>query len=97
MTPPVLEPPGVQPAMFHLPALGPPVYTVHDRDGRVQTRTSALGVAASAARFLVAERGEAWVRAGDDTTAHIDASGVTSATPAPPRLATLTPTVETTS
>lgn len=96
MTPPVLEPPGVQPAMFHLPADGPPVYTVHDPDGRVQTRTSALGVAATAARFLVAESGEAWVRTGDDTTAHIDASGVTSATPAHPWVTTLTTTLETT-
>jgi len=76
---PTLLPPGAQTALFHWPAVGPPVYTVHDHNGRVQTRTTSLGVAApaSAARFLVAEHGTAWVRAGDDTTP-------TSAPPASP-------------
>ena len=41
-----------------------------------RTRTTAsLGVAATAARFLVAEHGEAWVRSADDTTARIDHDG----------------------
>ena len=91
-----LRPPGVQPALFHLPADGPPVYTVHDHDGRVQTRTTSLGVAATAARFLVAEHGEAWVRAGDDTTARIDHGGVTSDRPDHPWISTLTAALEAT-
>ena len=92
----VCVPPGAQPALFHLPAEGPPVYTVYDHDGRVQTRTTSLGVAATAVRFLVAEHGDAWIRAGDDTTAHIDPNGLASATPAHPWIRTLTATLETT-
>ena len=93
---PTLLPPGTQTALFHWPAVGPPVYTVHDHDGRVQTRTTSLGVAATAVRFLVAEHGTAWVRAGDDTTAHIDPTGLTSDTPNHPWIRTLTTTLETT-
>ena len=76
-----LAPPGTQPVLFHMPTDRAPVYTVHDRDGRVQTRTTSLGVAVTAARILVVEHGTAWVRANDDTTARLDASGVTSDTP----------------
>ena len=93
---PTLLPPGAQTALFHWPAVGPTVYTVHDHDGRVQTRTTSLGVAATAVRFLVAEHGNAWVRAGDDTTAHIDPTGLTSDTPNHPWIRTLTTTLETT-
>lgn len=91
-----LRPPGVQPALFHMPGDGPPVYTVFDRDGHAHTRTASLGVAATAARFLVTEHGEAWVRAGDDTTARIDRDGVTSDQPDHPWITTLTATLETT-
>lgn len=76
-----LRPPGVQPALFHMPGDGPPVYTVFDLDGHPHTRTESLGVAATTARFLVTEHGEAWVRAGDwlrilrtDTRALVTAS-----------------------
>lgn len=91
-----LRPPGVQPALFHLPGDGPPVYTVFDRDGRAHTRTASLGVAATAARFLVTEHGEAWVRAADDTTARVDPNGVTSDHPEHPWITTLTATLEAT-
>lgn len=88
-------PPGPQAALFDLPVDGAPVYTVLDRDGRVQTRTSSLGVAMAAVRHLVAEHGEAWVRTTDDTTAHIGPDGVTSDTPTRPWIRTLTTTLET--
>ena len=91
-----LRPPGVQPALFHLPCDGPPVYTVFDSDGRAHTRTTSLGVAATAARFLVTEGGEAWVRAADDTTARVDRHGVTSDQPNHPWITTLTSTLEAT-
>jgi hypothetical protein len=91
-----LRPPGVQPALFHLPCAGPPVYTVLDRDGRPHTRTSSLGIAATAVRFLVAQHGEAWVRAGDDTTARVDERGVTSDRPDHPWITTLASTMEAT-
>jgi len=91
-----LRPPGVQPALFHLPCDGPPVYTVFDRDGHAHTRTTSLGVAATAARFLVSEHGEAWVRAADDTTARVDHQGVTSDQPDHPWITTLTATLEAT-
>ncbi len=88
-------PPGAQAALFHLPVDGAPVYTVLDRDGRVQTRTTSLGVAMTAVRHLVAEHGEAWVRTTDDTTAHIGPAGVVSDTPTHPWIRTLTATLET--
>ncbi|MFT3851358.1 MAG: hypothetical protein QM733_01235 [Ilumatobacteraceae bacterium] len=91
-----LRPPGVQPALFHVPCAGPPTYTVFDRDGRPHTHTASLGVAATAARFLVAEHGEAWVRSADDTTARITPTGVTSDRPDHPWVTTLTATMETT-
>jgi hypothetical protein len=91
----VSVPPGAQAALFHLPVDGAPVYTVLDRDGRVQTRTTSLGVAMTAVRHLVAEHGEAWVRTTDDTTAHIGPTGVASDTPAHPWIRTLTTTLET--
>lgn len=92
---PASVPPGAQAALFHLPVDGAPVYTVLDRDGRVQTRTTSLGVAMTAVRHLVAEHGEAWVRTTDDTTAHIGPDGVTSDTPTRPWIRTLTTTLET--
>ena len=92
---PASVPPGAQAALFHLPVDGAPVYTVLDRDGRVQTRTSSLGVAMTAVRHLVAEHGDAWVRTTDDTTAHIGPGGVTSDTPTRPWIRTLTTTLET--
>lgn len=92
----VLCPPGVQPALFHVPSDAPPVYTVHDRDGRVQTRTTSLGVAATAVRLLVNEHGEAWVRAGDGTTARVDRHGVDSDQPDHPWIRILTSTWEAT-
>lgn len=88
-------PPGAQAALFHLPVDGAPAYTVLDRDGNVQTRTTSLGVAMTAARHLVAEHREAWVRTTDDTTAHIGPDGVTSDTPTRPWIRTLTTTLET--
>ena len=87
-------PPGAQPALFHLPIDGAPVYTVLDRDGHAQTRTTSLGVAMTAVRHLVAEHGEAWVRTTDDMTAHIGPTGVASDTPAHPWIRTLTTTLE---
>jgi hypothetical protein len=76
--------PGVQPVLFHVTSALVPTYTVIDRDGRKQVHTSSLGVAMTAARRVLAEQGEVWVRASDDTCAHIDPCRVASDTPSCP-------------
>ena len=86
--------PGAQGALFDLACDGPPRYAVLDRSGSEQARTAALGVALSAARRLVVEQGEAWVRSSDGATARIDASGVSTDTPNRPWIQTLALTLE---
>jgi hypothetical protein len=54
--------PGGQPVLFHVPADRVPTWGVIDRYGREQVRTSSLGVAVTAARRVLAEQGEVWVR-----------------------------------
>lgn len=88
--------PGVQPVLFHLPTDRIPTYTVIDRHGVEQVNTSALGVAMTAARRVLVEQGEVWVRASDDTCAHIDPIRVASDTPSCPWIQTIAATLETT-
>lgn len=87
-------PPGAQAVLLHVPADRAPSYAVLDRAGVERARSSTLGVVVTAARFLVAEQGEAWVRSSDDTTAHLGADGVSSDTPACPWIRTLTACLE---
>lgn len=88
-------PPGRQAVLLHVPSLMPHRYVVIGRDGVEHARSDALGVAASAARFLVAEQGEAWVRSSDDTTAHLGPGGlVETDTPSCPWIRTLTACLE---
>jgi len=88
--------PGGQPVLFHLPTDRVPTYSVIDRRGREQVRTSSLGVAMTAARRVLTEQGEVWVRASDDTTAHIDPQRVASETPSCPWIQTIAASLETT-
>jgi hypothetical protein len=88
-------PPGRQAVLLHVPSKKVPRYVVIDRTGVERARSDALGVAASVARFLVVEQGEAWVRASDDTTAHLGPGGlVETDTPACPWIRTLTTCLE---
>src|SRR5690606_7501637 len=64
--------PGGQPVLFHAPTEGVPTYVVVDRCGVEHVHTGSLGVAMTAARRVLIEQGEVWVRASDDTCAHID-------------------------
>lgn len=91
-----IRPPGVQAALFHLPYPAPPRYSVFDCNGNRHTLTTSLGVAATAARYLVAQDGEAWVRTADDVTARVDERAVTSDRPDHPWIKTLTSTLEAT-
>lgn len=87
-------PPGRQAVLLHVPSRKTHRYVVVDRDGVERVRSDALGVVAAAARFLVAEQGEAWVRSSDDTTARLGPDGVESDTPSCPWIRTLTTCLE---
>jgi hypothetical protein len=76
--------PGGQLVLFHVPTDRIPTYVVIDRYGREQVRTSSLGVAMTAARRVLTEQGEVWVRASDHTCAHIDPDRVATDTPSCP-------------
>jgi hypothetical protein len=86
--------PGGQPVLFHVPANRVPAYVVIDRHGREQVRTSSLGVAMTAARRVLTEQGEVWVRASDDTCAHIDPDRVATETPSCPWIQMIAATLE---
>lgn len=88
--------PGAQPVLFHVPSDRVPVYRVIDRRGVEQARTTSLGVAVSVARRVLVEQGEVWIRASDDTTAHIDPQRVASDTPSCPWIQTIAATLEAT-
>lgn len=86
--------PGGQPVLFHLPVDRVPTWVVVDRRGVEQVRTSSLGVAITAARRVLIEQGEVWVRASDDTCAHIDPHRVATDTPSCPWIRTVAATLE---
>lgn len=86
--------PGGQPVLFRLPTDRVPTFVVVDRDGTEQVHTSSLGVAVTVARQVLIEQGEVWVRASDDTCAHIDLSGVASDTPECPWIRTVAASLE---
>lgn len=86
--------PGGQPVLFRLATGQVPTYVVIDRHGREHLRTSSLGVAMSAARQVLIEQGEVWVRASDDTCAHIDPQRVATDTPERPWIQTIAATLE---
>ena len=81
--------PGGQPVLFHVPGAGSPSWSVIDRFGVVQVRTSSLGVAMTAARRVLIEQGEVWVHASDDSCAHIDPHRVATDTPTRPWIQTI--------
>lgn len=73
--------PGSQPVLFHLPIESAPTYAVVDARGVEHVSTASLGVAMTAARQVLIEQGEVWVRASDGTCAHIDPQRVATDTP----------------
>ena len=81
--------PGGQPVLFHAPAAGVPTFVVVDRCGVEHVHTGSLGVAMTAARRVLIEQGEVWVRASDDTCAHIDPNRVATDTPSRPWIQTI--------
>lgn len=81
--------PGGQPVLFHAPTEGVPTYVVVDRCGVEHVHTGSLGVAMTAARRVLIEQGEVWVRASDDTCAHIDPNRVATDTPSRPWIQTI--------
>jgi hypothetical protein len=81
--------PGGQPVLFHAPTAGAPTYVVVDRCGVEHVNTGSLGVAMTAARRVLIEQGEVWVRASDDTCAHIDPNRVATDTPSRPWIQTI--------
>lgn len=85
--------PGGQPVLFHVPSPDAPVYVVIDRDGRERLRTSSLGVAMTAARRVLIDQREVWVRASDHTC-HIDPQRVATDTPSCPWIQTVAATLE---
>lgn len=86
--------PGSQPALFCLPSVSAPTYTVVDRRGVEHATTASLGVAMTAARRVLIEQGEAWLRASDDTCAHIDPRRVATDTPECPWIRTVAASLE---
>lgn len=86
--------PGGQPVLFRLPTDRVPTYVVIDRNGIEQVHTSSLGVAMTAARRVLTEQGEVWVRASDNTCAHIDPHRVATDTPSCPWIQTIAATLE---
>ena|SRR6266511_1719703 len=88
-------PPGGQVVLFRLPVdTEAPSYAVTDRDGHTRVSTNSLGVALAVVRRVLAEHGEAWIRASDDTTAHFDGQRVSSDTPDRPWIASVAATLE---
>jgi hypothetical protein len=89
-------PPGGQIVLFSLPLDGAaPNYIVTDRDGRARADTNSLGVALAVTRRVLEEHGEAWVRASDDTTAHVHGRRrVSSDTPDRPWIASIATTLD---
>lgn len=88
-------PPGGQVVLFRFPIVEvAPSYAVTDSDGRTRVRTNSLGVALTIVRRVLLEKGEAWVRASDDTTAHIEGHHVRTDTPDLPWIASLAATLE---
>lgn len=81
--------PGSQPTLFHLPSESAPTYVVVDRNGKEHIHTSSLGVAMTAARRVLIEQGEVWVRSSDDTCVHIDPQRVATDTPECPWIRTV--------
>ena len=86
--------PGGQPVLFRLPTGRVPTYVVIDGHGVEHLHTASLGVAMTAARRVLAEQGEVWVRASDDTCAHIDPHRVATDTPSCPWIQTIAATLE---
>lgn len=86
--------PGSQPALFRLSIESAPTYVVVDRLGREHVASSSLGVAMTAARRVLIEQGEVWVRASDDTCAHIDPHRVATDTPECPWIRTVAASIE---
>ena len=86
--------PGGQPVLFRVPSGRVPTYVVVDRAGQERVRTASLGVAMSAARRVLIEQGEVWVRASDHTCAHIDPDRVATDTPSCPWIQTVAATLE---
>lgn len=86
--------PGGQPVLFGLPTDRVPTYVVIDRHGTEPLHTSSLGVAMTAARRVLIEQGEVWVRASDDTCAHIDPNRVATDTPTCPWIRTIAASLE---
>ncbi|HWL41819.1 MAG TPA: hypothetical protein VNQ73_02660 [Ilumatobacter sp.] len=86
--------PGGQPVLFRHPVDRIPDYVVIDRHGIEHLHTSSLGVALTAARRVLIEQGEVWVRASDDTCAHIDPHRVATDTPERPWIQTVAATLE---
>jgi hypothetical protein len=89
--------PGGQRVLFRLPAARVPTYAVIDRHGVEHVHTPALGVALTAARQVLVEQGEVWIRASDDTCAHIDPDRVATDTIGCPWILTIAASLETTS
>jgi len=81
--------PGGQPVLFHVHTAAVPTYVVVDRHGVEHVHTGSLGVAMTAARHVLTEQGEVWVRASDDTCAHIDPHRVATDTPSCPWIQTI--------
>lgn len=86
--------PGGQSVLLHVPSSRAPTFVVIDRDGRERLRTSSLGVAMTAARRVLIEQGEVWVRASDHTCAHVDPDRVATDTPSCPWIQTVAATLE---
>jgi hypothetical protein len=70
------------------------LFGVVDRHGVEHVRTSSLGVALTVALRVLAEQGEAWVRASDHTCAHLDPYRVATDTPECPWIRTLATSIE---
>ena len=86
--------PGSQAALFRLPLDHAPTWVVIDRHGVEHVATSSLGVALTAARRVLIEQGEVWVRASDTTCAHIDPQRVATDTPECPWIQTIAASLE---
>ena len=86
--------PGGQPVLFHVRTARVPTYVVVDRHGVERVHTGSLGVAMTAARRVLTEQGEVWVRASDDTCAHIDPHRVATDTPSCPWIQTIAANLE---
>jgi hypothetical protein len=88
------SPPGSQQVLFRVPAGEAPTYAVIDRSGVEHLHTAALGVALTAARRVLVEQGEVWIRASDDTCARIDPERVETDTTSCPWILTVAASLE---